>query len=145
MTNFGVLVAAGAVIAGAPCFAQTVGPCPAGVGSAAVSKPTWVMFDLGSAALRPEAKPVIADTVAKAKAQQAVDFCVIGQTDKLGDKALNEKLAAARARAVAAEMIRVGAPAEKVIIASNPEAFGNVNFGSMNASEKDRRVSILFK
>jgi hypothetical protein len=29
------------------------------------------------------------------------------------------------------------------VIASNPEAFGNMSFGDSNASEKDRRVTII--
>jgi outer membrane protein OmpA-like peptidoglycan-associated protein len=143
MTKLGVLVAVGVLFAAAPCFAQTVGPCPSGVGSAAVSKPTWVLFDLGSSALRPEARPAIAEAVATAKARQATKVCVVGQTDKLGDKNYNAKLAQARSQAVANELVRAGYPAKNVVIASNPEAFGNMSLGDNNASEKDRRVTII--
>ncbi len=129
--------------AAVPAFGQTVGSCQRGV-SVGPNTP-WVLFDLGSAALRPDARPVIAQAVAKAKATQAVSVCLVGQTDKLGDKALNAKLAQARARSVAAEMIRIGYPAKNIVIAADPEAFGDLSFGSANASEKDRRVSILFK
>jgi outer membrane protein OmpA-like peptidoglycan-associated protein len=126
-----------------PAAAQTVGSCARG---ASIQPDTpWVLFDLGSAALRADAKPVIAQAAAKAKATQAVGICLVGQTDKLGDKALNARLAEARARAVAAELIREGYPANKITIAANPEAFGNFSLGSSDASEKDRRVSILFK
>jgi outer membrane protein OmpA-like peptidoglycan-associated protein len=142
MIRLGLLVAAGVLFA-APSFAQTVGPCPAGVGSAAVSKPTWVLFDLGSSALRPEAKPAIAEAAATAKARQATKVCVVGQTDKLGDKNYNAKLAQARSQAVANELIKAGYPAKNVVIASNPEAFGNMSFGGNDASEKDRRVTII--
>ena len=142
MMRFASVLVAGLMLA-SPSFGQSVGSCARGM-SMGPNTP-FVLFDLGSATLRPEAKPVITEAAAKAKAQQAVDFCIVGQTDKLGDKALNEKLAAARARSVAAELIKHGVPAAKIIIASNPEAFGNVNFGSMNASEKDRRVSIMWK
>jgi outer membrane protein OmpA-like peptidoglycan-associated protein len=124
-------------------FAQTVGSCARGM--SIDGNTPWVLFDLGSAALRPEAKPVIAEAAAKAKAQQAVGVCLVGQTDKLGDKAMNAKLAEARARAVAGELIKDGIPAAKITIASNPEAFGNMSLGSRDASEKDRRVSILWK
>ena len=72
-------------------------------------------------------------------------ICVVGQTDKLGDKALNDKLAAARSQAVAAQLVRDGFPGDKVIIASNPEAFGNMSLGSRDAQEKDRRVTIIFR
>ncbi len=136
-------LAAGTLFA-APAFAQSVGSCPT-AGAAANSQPAWVLFDLGSSALKPEAKPTIAQAVATAKARQAVKICVVGQTDKLGDKNLNAKLALARSQAVANELVRDGFPAKNVIIASNPEAFGDANFGGQNASEKDRRVTIVFR
>lgn len=143
MTKIGGLVALGMLLAAPSSFAQTVGPCPAGVGSAAVSKPTWVLFDLGSAVVKLEFKPAIAEAAATAKARQAVKVCVVGQTDKLGDKNYNAKLAQARSQAVANELIKAGYPARNVIIASNPEAFGNMSFGDNNASEKDRKVTII--
>jgi outer membrane protein OmpA-like peptidoglycan-associated protein len=137
------LLAIGLVLAGAPAWAQTVGPCPGNIGSAAVSKPSWVLFDLGSAVIKPEYKSTIVEAAKTAKARQATKVCVIGQTDKLGDKNYNAKLAQQRSQAVAAELIKAGYPAKDVVIASNPEAFGNMSFGSANASEKDRRVTIL--
>ena len=144
MSKLGLLVATGVLLTG-PAFAQSVGSCPRAVGAAPESKPAWVLFDLGSAALRPEAKPAIAQAAATAKARQSTKVCVLGQTDKLGDKNYNAKLAQARSQAVAGELIRAGFPAKDVIIASNPEAFGNLSFGSNDASEKDRRVTILFR
>ena len=143
MTRLGLMTAAAAALAFSfPAFGQTVGTCR---GGSIGPKTPWVLFDLGSSALRADAKPVIADAAAKAKATKAVNICLVGQTDKLGDKAMNAKLAEARARAVAAELIKDGIPASMITIAANPEAFGNLSFGSANASEKDRRVSILFK
>jgi outer membrane protein OmpA-like peptidoglycan-associated protein len=138
------LLAAGTLFA-APSFAQTVGNCPADAGAAASSQPAWVLFDLGSAVLKPEAMPTIQQAVAAAKARQAVKVCVVGQTDKLGDKNYNAKLALQRSQAVAAQMVRDGMPGDKVIIATNPEAFGNLSFGSRDAQEKDRRVTIIFR
>ncbi|MFK5098236.1 hypothetical protein, partial [Klebsiella pneumoniae] len=79
------LLAIGLVLAGTPAGAQTVGPCPGNVGSAAVSKPSWVLFDLGSAVVKPEYKATIAEAAKTAKARQATKVCVVGQTDKLGD------------------------------------------------------------
>ena len=137
------LIAAGTLFA-APSFAQTVGSCPS-AGAAAESPPAWVLFDLGSSTLKPEAQLIIQKAVATAKARQVVKICVVGQTDKLGDKNYNAKLAQARSQAVAAQLVRDGMPADKVIIASNPEAFGNLSFGSKDAEEKDRRVTILFR
>jgi outer membrane protein OmpA-like peptidoglycan-associated protein len=137
-------LASSMLLATAPAFAQTQASCP--TGGSGSSQPVWVLFDLGSAVVRPADKPKIAEAVATAKNRQAAKVCLVGQTDKLGDKALNEKLALARSRAVAAEMIRVGYPGDKIIIATNPEAFGDsLNLGSRDAQEKDRRVTIVFR
>jgi OOP family OmpA-OmpF porin len=144
MTKLGLLALTGALFA-APAFAQTLGTCPGDAGSAATSQPAWVLFDLGSADLKPEAKPTIAQAVATAKARQVVKVCVVGQTDKLGDKGYNAQLAKARSQTVAAELVRDGLSADKIIMASNPEAFGNLSFGSHDAQEKDRRVTIIFR
>ena len=144
MNRLNILLTFGALLATGPAFAQTVATCPT-AGSAAASKTPWVLFDLGSAVLKPEAKPIIAEAAATAKARKAVKVCIVGQTDKLGDKAMNAKLALARSQAVAAELVRAGYPAKDVIIASNPEAFGNMSLGGSDASEKDRRVTIVFR
>jgi outer membrane protein OmpA-like peptidoglycan-associated protein len=128
-----------------PAFAQTLGTCPVGTGAAAESQPVWILFDLGSAKLRPDAKPVIAEAARTATARQSIKVCVVGQTDKLGDKNYNAQLAQARAKAVAAELVHAGLSAGKVVIATNPEAFGNMSFGERNAQEQDRRVTILFR
>jgi outer membrane protein OmpA-like peptidoglycan-associated protein len=142
MIRSGLLAAAGLLLAGS-AFAQTVGPCPGNVGSAAVSKPSWVLFDLGSAVIKPEYKSAIVEAAKTAKARQATKVCVVGQTDKLGDKNYNAKLAQQRSQAVASELIKAGYPAKDVVIASNPEAFGNLSLGGNDASEKDRRVTII--
>ena len=138
----GSLAAAGLLFA-VPSFAQTVGPCPGNVGSAAVSKPSWVLFDLGSAVVKPEYKATIAEAAKTARDRQATKVCIVGQTDKLGDKNYNAKLAQQRSQAVASELIKAGYPAKNVVIASNPEAFGNLSFGGDDASVKDRRVTII--
>jgi outer membrane protein OmpA-like peptidoglycan-associated protein len=147
MNRFALALIAGASLcAASPSFAQTVGTCGRGGGAAASSQPVWVLFDLGKSTVRPADKPKIAEAVKTAKDRQAVNVCLVGQTDKLGDKAMNDKLALARSQAVAAEMIKDGYPANKIIIATNPEAFGDMlKLGSADAQEKDRRVTIVFR
>jgi outer membrane protein OmpA-like peptidoglycan-associated protein len=87
---------------------------------------------------------MIAQAVKTAKDRQVSAICLIGHTDKLGDKAYNEKLARSRAQAVAAEMIRDGYPGKNITIVADPEAFGNMSFGNENASEIDRKVTIFY-
>jgi hypothetical protein len=104
-----LLAVAGLLLAG-PASAQTVGPCPGNVGSAAVSKPSWVLFDLGSAVIKPEYKSTIAEAAKTAKARQATKVCVVGQTDKLGDKNYNAKLAQQRSQPGQQRRVRKGPP-----------------------------------
>jgi outer membrane protein OmpA-like peptidoglycan-associated protein len=143
MTKFGLLLATGALLAATPSFGQTVGSCARG-GGANQPQPVWLLFDLGSAHVRPVDKPKIAEAVKTAKDRQVTSICLVGHTDKLGDKALNAKLARERSQAVAAELIHAGYPANHIVIAADPEAFGDMSLGSSDASEKDRRVTILF-
>jgi outer membrane protein OmpA-like peptidoglycan-associated protein len=143
MTKLGLLLAAGTLLASAPSFGQTVGTCARG-GGANQPQPVWVLFDLGSAHVRPADKPKIAEAVNTAKDRQVTSICLVGHTDKLGDKALNAKLARERSQAVAADLIHAGYPANHIVIAADPEAFGDMSLGSSDASEKDRRVTILF-
>jgi outer membrane protein OmpA-like peptidoglycan-associated protein len=143
MIKLGLLLATGAVLLAAPSFGQTVGSCARG-GGANQPQPVWLLFDLGSAHVRPADKPKIAEAVKTAKDRQVTSICLVGHTDKLGDKALNAKLARERSQAVAAELIQAGYPANHIVIAADPEAFGDMSLGSSDASEKDRRVTILF-
>lgn len=143
MKKIGVLLAVGMLFAAAPSFAQTVGTCPRG-GGGNQPAPVRILFDLGSAQIRPAEKPVIAQAVKTAKDRQVSAICLIGHTDKLGDKAFNEKLARSRAQAIAAEMIRDGYPGKNITIVADPEAFGNMSFDSDNASEIDRKVTIFY-
>jgi len=138
-----MLVATGFLFAAAPSFAQTVGTCPRG-GGGNQPQPVRVLFDLGSSQIRPAEKPAIAQAVKTAKDRQVSAICLIGHTDKLGDKAFNEKLARARSQAVAAEMVRAGYPAKDITIVADPEAFGNMSLGSRDASEIDRKVTIFY-
>ncbi len=143
MKRLGALVAAGTLFAALPSFAQTVGTCPRGGGSSQ-PQPVRILFDLGSSHIRPAEKPVIAQAVKTAKDRQVSAICLIGHTDKLGDKAFNEKLSRARAQAVAAEMVHAGYPGKDITIVADPEAFGNMSLGKENASEIDRKVTIFY-
>jgi outer membrane protein OmpA-like peptidoglycan-associated protein len=141
--RIGALIAAGIVLAATPSFAQTVGTCPRGGGSTQ-PQPVRILFALNSSHVSPAEKPAIAQAVRTAKDRQVSAVCLIGHTDKLGDKAYNLKLSRARAQAVAAEMIRDGYPAKNITIVADPEAFGNMSFGNDNASEIDRKVTIFY-
>lgn len=141
--TIGLLATTGLLLLASTSFAQTVGTCPRGGGSTQ-PQPVRVLFDLGSSQIRAAEKAAIAQAVKTAKDRQVSAICLIGHTDKLGDKAYNEKLARARAQAVAAEMVRAGYPGKDITIVADPEAFGNMSLGNQNASEIDRKVTIFY-
>jgi outer membrane protein OmpA-like peptidoglycan-associated protein len=144
MTKLGALFVAGAILAAAPSVAQTVGTCSRSGGSANQPQAVWILFDLGSAQVRADDKYKIAESANTAKGRQVSSLCVVGHTDKLGDKVLNERLARARAQAVVAELVQAGYPANDIVIAADPEAFGNLSLGVSDAQERDRRGTIVF-
>lgn len=143
MNKIAPFLAAALLCGATPSFAQTVGTCARG-GGANQPQPVWVLFDLNSAHVRPGDRPVIANAAKTARDRQVSQLCILGHTDKLGDKAYNLKLARERAQAVAAELVRAGYPGKDIVIAADPEAFGNMSLGRRDASEEDRRVTILF-
>jgi len=144
VTKHGALLAACTIFAMAPSVAQTVGICSRGGGMANQPQPVWILFDQDSAQIRADDRYKIADAVNTAKAYQVTSLCVVGHTDKRGDKALNERLGRARSQAVAAELVNAGYPGNDIVIAIDPESFGNLSLGVSEAQERDRRVTIVF-
>jgi outer membrane protein OmpA-like peptidoglycan-associated protein len=106
--------------------------------------PFNVLFDLGSSKLRPTEMNTIAEAVQKAKDRQVAQICLIGRADKIGDPAANERLSKARAEAVAAEMKRRGIAGNKLHIDPKGEAASGMDFGRLDASVKDRSVTVVF-
>lgn len=74
-------------------------------------KDFMVFFDWNKATLTPEARKLIADAAAQAKAMGAKQVKVVGFTDTSGSPAYNMRLSVRRAEAVKAEMVRLGIPA----------------------------------
>ena len=135
-------LAAGFIALGAA--AQTYGPCQRVTGGVQMAGPFDVLFDLGSSRLRPSETRTIAEAVRKAKDRQVAQICLIGRADKIGDPAANERLSRARADAVAAEMKKRGIAGNKLHIDPKGEAARGMDFGRLDASVKDRSVTIVF-
>jgi outer membrane protein OmpA-like peptidoglycan-associated protein len=146
MSKFPIAVLAGmaAGLIALPAVAQTYGPCQRVTGGTQMAGPFTVLFDLGSAKLRPSEAAAITEAVQKAKDRKVSQICLFGHADKIGDPAANERLSKARAEAVAAEMKRQGIAGSQLRIDPKGEAAGKLEFGSRDASVKDRAVLIVF-
>ena len=104
-----------------------------------------MLFDLGSAVLRPADKPKIAEAVEDREgAPGRPRSAWSAKPTSWATRTRTPSWRSERSQAVAGELIRAGYPAKDIVIAADPEAFGNMSFGGNDASEKDRRVTILF-
>lgn len=101
-----------------------------------------LLFDFGSARLRPESQPTLREIIAWSQAHPASRLVVEGHTDAVGSDSTNQTLSAARAEAVVAALRRLG---------GRPAAFRPVGYGETrpvadNATDlgraRNRRVTL---
>ncbi|MBE3073402.1 MAG: OmpA family protein [Actinobacteria bacterium] len=91
-----------------------------------------IHFDTGSAVIKPDSEPALAEMVKLLKNTPALKAFVVGHTDNVGAVDMNVKLSAARAEAL------VNALVAKGIAASRLRAFGAGPFSPV-ASNRDER------
>ncbi|CAA7627397.1 Outer membrane protein and related peptidoglycan-associated lipo protein [Candidatus Terasakiella magnetica] len=96
-----------------------------------------VFFNSGSSQLTPEAIERLKQVVAAQKNMKPKSVTVVGFTDRTGSAATNARLASERAKAVAAEITKLGGTAT-VVDARPGQAWGMTHDG------RARRVEILF-
>ncbi|MCG8361425.1 MAG: OmpA family protein [Kiloniellales bacterium] len=104
--------------------------------------PTVVHFDTDSTAIKGQFQAELTKLVERHRGNPNMKVCIIGQADKQGDDAYNEKLALKRANAVAAYLEKQGLPRQQFDISARGEAFGDTLFGN-DAAESDRRVEVM--
>ncbi|HYN37956.1 MAG TPA: OmpA family protein, partial [Rhodospirillales bacterium] len=107
-------------------------------------KDFMVFFDWNKATLTPEARKIIADSVAKAKATGAKQVKVVGFTDTSGSPAYNLRLSVRRAEAVRAEMVRLGVPAASVSVEGRGQTDLLVPTADGVREPQNRRATIAF-
>jgi outer membrane protein OmpA-like peptidoglycan-associated protein len=97
--------------------------------------PEAVLFDFGSAGLRPEAESVLAGVVDLFRQQPRAQAEVAGHSDSVGSTAFNQSLSQARAGAVVSWLVDHGVPADRLRAAG----YGATRPVAGNATEDDRR------
>jgi outer membrane protein OmpA-like peptidoglycan-associated protein len=129
------LFAAGLIAAAAPARAE----CDRAGGHAGA--PTVVHFDTGSTVIKPQFQHDLAEVAAQNRGNPNIKICITGQADNQGNPAYNEKLALARANAVADQLAKDGLPRSQFDISGRGEAFDGLLSG--DPAESDRRVEVL--
>ena len=115
-----------------------------------VSKTLWFDFDrltfeTNKTVLKPESGAQLANIAAILKAFPKVTVKVGGYTDNVGKPADNLKLSTARAKAVAAELTKLGIAATRL----DPEGYGDQHPVASNETEagkaQNRRIALRVK
>ena len=101
-----------------------------------------VFFDFDKATLRPTAYEKIDRAVAHVKKMEPEMYELRGYTDSIGSDAYNLKLSQRRADAVRNEMIKRGAPADRITAKGYGEADPVADNASKEGRAKNRRVEL---
>jgi outer membrane protein OmpA-like peptidoglycan-associated protein len=101
-----------------------------------------VEFDAGSAALRPDSVPVLAEVAEIVQGCAPARFEVAGHTDDRGDPDTNLRLSQARAQAVLDYLVELGVAAERISARGYGEAQPLVRGTSPEARARNRRIEI---
>lgn len=102
-----------------------------------------ILFDFGSARIRPETASLIADIAATMKSNPTWKLQVNGHTDSIGGDAANMKLSSERAAAVMAELIRLGTAADRLKSAGLGETMPKADNGTLEGRALNRRVELV--
>ena len=94
-----------------------------------------LLFETGSAALKPESKEQLRNVAEIMKAYPSVKAKIGGYTDNVGDPASNLKLSQARAQAVVAELVALGVAPDRL----TAEGFGEQHPVADNSTEQGRQ------
>ncbi len=116
-------------------------PAPAPVVQTDIG-PWIVFFDFDKSNIRPDAAATISTAVAQATEAETLRFRVTGHTDTVGSSAYNDALSLRRAEAVKGELIRLGVPADEIVISG--AGFGDplVSTGPGVREQQNRRAVI---
>ena len=103
-------------------------------------------FAVDSTEIRAEDKEWLTELAERFRGNPQAQICVLGQADKTGDAAYNEKLALRRAQAVVDFLKAQGLGSKKFQILTRGEAFGDTFVGRLLGGEQfesDRRVEVV--
>lgn len=98
-------------------------------------------YETGKSDVTAEHKKTLADVAKNANGYYVTRICLLGRTDKQGNKASNEALAKKRAENLKAELVKLGVKASTMQAIAVGEGFGDSIPGFK--SQQDRVVQVL--
>ncbi|MEO6185615.1 MAG: OmpA family protein [Steroidobacteraceae bacterium] len=103
-----------------------------------------VLFDSGSATLKPGADRTLQQVAAYLTANGKAKVLVEGHTDSVGDDSFNQRLSEQRAQSVASRLAFMGLDASRVSASGLGEAYPVTGNDSAAGRQQNRRVEIIF-
>lgn len=103
-----------------------------------------VLFDTGSATLKPGADRTLQQVAAYLSGNEKAKVMVEGHTDSVGDDAYNQRLSEQRAQSVASRLTFMGVSASRVAASGLGEAYPVTGNDSSAGRQQNRRVEIIF-
>jgi outer membrane protein OmpA-like peptidoglycan-associated protein len=101
-----------------------------------------IHFDFDKATIRPESAALIKDIVLTLRHNPTWTLQINGHTDSIGDPAYNQKLSAARAKAVANALIKRGIASSRVQTAGLGETQPKSDNATLEGRALNRRVEL---
>jgi OmpA-OmpF porin, OOP family len=120
-------------------------PPPAAVAPSPISRSYLVFFDWDKADLTDRARQIVSEAAANSTKVQYTQIEVNGYTDTSGTPRYNQGLSVRRAKAVAAELVKDGVPANAIAIQGFGETHLLVPTGPGVREPQNRRVEIIIK
>ncbi len=137
----GVTYAFNAPVKAAPAAA----PVASAIAPAPVSRSYIVFFDWDKADLTDRARQIVGEAAAASKKVQVTKIEVNGYTDTSGTAGYNKGLSIARAKAVMAELVKDGVPANSIAIMGYGDSHLLVPTAAGVREPQNRRVEIILK
>ncbi|MBO0934755.1 OmpA family protein [Fibrella aquatilis] len=112
-----------------------------------VDKKTWfdfdrLLFETGSAKLKPESREQLQNMAAILKAYPAVNLKIGGYTDNTGNAANNKKLSQQRADAAMAELVKLGVSKTRLEAEGYGQEIPIADNSTAEGRQKNRRTSV---
>ncbi|MBS0241680.1 MAG: OmpA family protein [Proteobacteria bacterium] len=102
-----------------------------------------ILFETGSASLRPETKSLIVDIAATLKNNPSWRLLINGHTDSIGGESYNMKLSSERAAAVKNELVAGGIAVDRLQSQGLGEAKPVADNGTLEGRARNRRVELV--
>ncbi len=129
----------------APEPSEIYEPRTARVGSPLLTKPVSIGFSSGSAELAPEAVAAVnSQVLPQIEIARGMSVRIEGNTDSLGDRAVNQELSERRARAIVDYLVQRGVPPQRLIARGNGAANPVAPNSTPEGRAQNRRTDILF-